>query len=150
MPRLSYKVTKSRKGIGGRGKVKVVNCNPVSGRPSLVSLTTPSQPRPAVAKNAKVSSSKKKIDLSEYDYYISDPSYKNEIIDLSILSEQLLQNTLCKNCKQTGLRIHSANHVGLASKLVLSCSHCNIAVHFSNTKEITVPDVNKTFFLFKH
>lgn len=92
MLRPSYKVPKSRKGIGGRGKTKLVNCDPVSGRPSLA---TPSQTRPPVTKE---SSSKKKIDLSEYDKYDSDPSYKNEIIDLSILSEQLLQNSLCKIC----------------------------------------------------
>lgn len=61
MPR-PYKVTKSRKGISGRGKSKVVNCDPLNGRPTFA---TPSQPRPPVAKDSKESSSKNKIDFSE-------------------------------------------------------------------------------------
>ncbi|KAG8291178.1 hypothetical protein J6590_108179 [Homalodisca vitripennis] len=137
MPRPTYKVTKSRKGVGGRGKKKVVPVE--SSNPTLL-------PVPGNAKQKKESSSKKKIYFSGYAKFDSEPSYKNEIIDLSILSEQLLQNTLCKNCKQNGLQISSENHVGLASKLVLYCSHCDFSVNFTNTKEIKVPDVNKTFF----
>lgn len=87
MPR-PYKVTLRKKGISGRWKSKVVNCDPLTGRPNL---DTPSQPRPPVTKDSKKSSSKNKIDFSEYD---SEPSYKNEITDLSILPEQLLKNSL--------------------------------------------------------
>lgn len=123
MARGICKAFKKRKGVGGRGKKKVDTSNRLCDIPNIA---TPSQPSPTVAKELKppkVTSSKKKIDFSEYDKYEyeSDPSYKNEIIDISILSEQLLQNTLCKNCKQNGLQISSENRVGLASKLVLFC-----------------------------
>lgn len=102
-----------------------------------------------MAKDSKESSLKKKIDFSEYNKYDSNPCYKNEIIDVSVLSEQLLQNSPCKICKQNGLQIHSENHVGPASELGVSCSHCDFAVHFSNTYEITVLDVDKTCFDIK-
>ncbi|XP_046680753.1 uncharacterized protein LOC124367720 [Homalodisca vitripennis] len=142
MPRAIGKITKSRKGIGGRGKKKVVNSNNAT-----ESAETP-QPRPNLpetCKPYKVSSSSKKIDFSEYDKYDIDNSYKNELIDLSILSDILLQNTICKNCKQYGLQIRSENCVGLASTLILHCLHCDFVVKFSNTKEVKVPDVNKTY-----
>lgn len=71
MPRAIGRLSKSRKGIGGRGKKKVVSNN------ATVSPTT-SQPRPTLHENSKpskVSSSSKKIVFSEYDNY--DSSYKN-------------------------------------------------------------------------
>lgn len=61
MPR-PYNITKSRKGISGRGKSKVVNCDPLTGRPNLA---TPSQSRPPVTKDSKESCSKNKIDFNE-------------------------------------------------------------------------------------
>ncbi|KAG8255882.1 hypothetical protein J6590_081380, partial [Homalodisca vitripennis] len=56
MPRTTYKTTKSRKGVGGRGKKKVVQGVPVHS-----SASVPSSPRP---RPTKASSSSKKIDFS--------------------------------------------------------------------------------------
>lgn len=139
MPRFSCKITKSRKGVGGRGRKKEVgltlNTNALYVSPTSTNL----QP-------TKVSSSTKKIDYSEYDNYNTDPNYKNEIVDISILSDILHENSLCKYCKKNGLEIKSVNNVGLASNLKLSCINCDFSKTFTSSKEVEIPNMNKQFF----
>lgn len=133
MPRCSNKLTKSRKGVGGRkrrGEVDAV-----------------STPRPKLVSNpSKVSSSTKKIQFANYDGFTDTSSTVNEVIDVSILSQKLFENSLCKKCKKGGLKLKSNSHAGLASKLELFCGHCNFSETFFSSKEIEVPTSGKKMF----
>lgn len=115
MPRASYKISKGRKGIGGRGKKKIPS---EQLEPSLASPSSSDDHRPR-PHPLMVSSSAKKIDYDEYDFFNRSNENYNEVIDISTLSERLL----CKGCKKNGLQIRSTTCVGLASNLELFCSH---------------------------
>lgn len=141
MPRFSSKITKNRKGVGGRGKKKQVGLIPTTS-----SLDVTPNPTSTKLQPTKVSSSTKKIDLSEYDNYNTDVNYKNEIIDISILSDILQENSLCKYCKKSGLHMTSVNNVGLASNLELSCKYCDFSKTFTSSKEVQIPNKNKQMF----
>jgi hypothetical protein len=77
MPRYSGKVTKSRNGVGGRGKKKIIIVDSTLDGCSSTNTPRPnsSDPRPK-----KVSSSTKKIDITEYNRYECNGNFKNEII----------------------------------------------------------------------
>lgn len=141
MPRYSGKVTKSRKGVGGRGKKKIIIVDS-----SLDACPSTPTPNSIDTRPKKVSSSTKKIDITEYNRYECDGNFKNEIIDINILSEKLQESSLCKNCKKNGLQVRSSNYKGLASKLEIFCSHCDFNSKFISSKEVEVPDVNRKLY----
>lgn len=106
MPRCTNRVTKKRKGVGGR-KIIVLT------RPNEPDSSVEARPRPKlplVAPKKQTSSSKKKVRFERYEALINDSDYQSEVIDLSILSQRLLSSSLCKACKKFGLQIRSTTY----------------------------------------
>lgn len=133
MPRSTTRLTKSRKGVGGRKRIV-----------SSLSETRPRPPSSPVLPK-KPSSSSRKLDFSGYDSYKSNENYNSEIIDISLLSEKLLSSSLCKNCKANGLQIQTVAHIGLAATLELFCAHCSFSEKFCSSKKV-VCDNGKPFY----
>ena len=124
MPRFCNKLTKKRKGVGGRPK----STENITQEPSSECS------EPTLGKQNTPSASSKKLSSPDFEKYISDNDNDvNEFLNLNILSQILVKVSLCRNCKSSGLQVRSTNvHVGVATQLEIYCSFCNLVEKFYN------------------
>lgn len=143
MPR-TLKLTKKRKGIGGR-KIVRSNNDESEAVPVPECEGTPRPRPPSTRTSQQISSSSKKIQLDKYKRFLTDDDYENEIVNMNILSDQLFSSSLCKECKQNGLQMRATKHFGLAFEMEIFCSHCKYVHKFNSSEAVTTSDKNKLF-----
>uniref|UniRef100_A0A1B6JDH1 Mutator-like transposase domain-containing protein n=1 Tax=Homalodisca liturata TaxID=320908 RepID=A0A1B6JDH1_9HEMI len=116
---------------------------PTSPRPSFSGSSnnrgtnTPNvdRPRPQSASSKKVSPFLKQYQLNEND------ESENCIVNIGLLNEALSNVSVCKNCH--GQLVYKVKHiVGLASKIIVSCSDCENTITVTNS-ELVRPNTNQ-------
>ena len=55
----------------------------------------------------------------------------------------MVKASLCRNCKSSGLQVRSTYvHVGVATRLEIYCSFCNLVEKLYNSREIEITESN--------